>query len=435
MLPVQEIAINKQNPSNIIYFEKNASWFDDRPLYSIFPNEKLTAFDSLASTLQKEKVAVYPIGKLEFKIIGHDNDTIFGQGAMSIWAILNDKTELQYIQSFTYEGKDTSGNSKTINIPPVLLREGENGFDIGAPVEKLVKEGLLLNEWILKGELTNSKSGQKNVLTYDSYSDGVLVDGYLSKEEYYGPEYYVLSNMTDTLKKLKTGLDSLGDASFFWNKIKKSNEWLKYEKPVSKNILSLVSDQSEESELISQTCEALPDTINAKQLKTLLDTMKIAWNEDYLFIYLLTTTSVIGKSEIITIQGQQDNRHDDPTNTFVDWVIRFSDKSIWRHVILPTENPIGLWPLDNSGNSSILLTADKGYYLTDDAGKTWQPANFNESELADGIHVKTFVVDKNSVYALFDRGGSINDNGNPLFLLQTRNWWQRWKTGIIDLLK
>ena len=97
---------------------------------------------------------------------------------------------------------------------------------------------------------------------------------------------------------------------------------------------------------------------------------------------------------------------------------------------------LSLQALNSDGSEAILLTNSEGLFRTLDAGQTWEDVNFGEASFIEGDKLKIIVTRSPSfVYVLVDRNQTFSEGENPLFSLKHRNWIERWKAGLVDLLK
>lgn len=438
-LPVHNIAINKSNPSNILFLLENSKWpGDDASLYSIIPNEStiLTDSASLFSFL-KNKRDVTPFANIDFNVLNENSDVI-GKGRMKLWSFLNQQVKPCYIRLITYQTVDEENHGQSVSLPLSFVNENESPVDIGRLIETLVSKNMIQAgvEYKATANFRNLVNGDESALTYDFISDDLFNDGYFSKESVYGEKSFILCS-NDTLKKvIGYELDSVKYSPLLWKKIVESNDWLTYKEPIFSGGTNFVSESSDDKEkLAHEVYASLTDTVSFKGLQAALvaDT-NIIWDEDFLHFTMQTVKSDIGKIDFLKIVGEQQNRPDVNTETFTEWLMKFSINGNWKRVELPSDDIKGVWSLDNSGKSALLLTNDKGFFITNDLGKTWELANYNETSFIDGKFIKPFVL-KDKVYALIDRGSSNNDPPNPLYRLQNRNWWERWRTGLIEILK
>lgn len=435
ILPVHDIAINKKDFNEIIFLGKNAEWPDNSPLYIVLPQDRLPDFDSLAGEYLKNNPGVPPLATIDFSI-NSDHSPNKGEGVIKLWGAAGDSNTVRYIRSIYYRGTDTSNNTRTVSIPASVLPAEESPFDIGKLAELLIQHQLADNSCSITATLTSLVTRKKYPLAYSFDSDELLSDGYDSKESYYGPEYYILATGRHSDTILGRELQDVKYNRRFWDTIAANDQYLTYQQPELTQGLSFVSEQRDEKELAHEVCADLAaNKTDTTSLEKALIDVGVEWTEDFLHFNLLTTRSAIGKTDLLKIEGEQFNRHDASTPTFVDWVMRLYPGGPWVSANLPSDAVSGLWPLDATGQYSLLLTNDKGYFFTHNGGKTWEEGNYNETGFANGIYVKTFVLNKNTIYALIDRGEQASDPPNPLFRLQKRNWWQRWRIGLIQLLK
>jgi hypothetical protein len=434
-LPVHQVAINRKYPDQILFLKRNSFWYGEK-LYNIPPEktpEGFQSLDSIVTIFSKNKNGILPIAQVNLEI--NYNDEFVAKFQMEISAILDVMDQPRYIRSISYHILNGKSVIQTIKIPPSLVPEKESPLDIGRPVEKLISENVLNNNSIANGTITNLFTGMKGEVTYNLNPDDVFDDGKNSKEKIWGKEYWIYTQGFQT-RELVLGypLDSIDNCRLFWDKIEASDEWVKYKEPVQGKTYSYYPTEGQADKFASRISKDIFPFENTKLLEKLLIKERIDLIES-IDVSLFTTQSVICKTDIIKLEGFELNRHDEPTPIGITWLIRSSQFINWKPINLPVERILGIWSLDSLGNDLLLLSNDKGYYKTNDGGLVWTPANYNENGFSDGSSVKTLILGKEIIYSLIDRGESYLEGKNPLYRIESRNWIERWRAGLIQLLK
>lgn len=439
MLPVHDIVIRKHNPSDVLFLGRNAGWFSGRPLYSLKPDSMPAAFhahalDSLALSSLKDKEDIILVASIDFNTFD-ENDDLMGTGKVTIHSVLDDKDRPAYLRSMSYRAASATVNPEnTITLSPMLLKQGEHPLDLGRLIIPLVERDFVNSEYRLDGTVTNILTGLKTPIKYFLDTDDNLAEGYTSWSQIWGEEYWILSNNRDDYEVLGKKLKDVRHDLLFWSKVLASDEWMAYQEPVQKHLGLYLILADGKAGMVRKISLAIPDIKHSTLLEKLLIESDI-WDEDFIEATLFSVHSGQNKTTVVRIQEQANMPHDVPENVSVTWIVQFGANGKWKVMDFPGERVIGLWPLNDTGTNALMLSADLGFYLTNNGGISWTPANFNENGFADGSKVKPFVLDQDNIYALIDRGHSDTDGENPLYRLEKRNWIGRWRQGVIQLLQ
>lgn len=423
ILPVHEVAVSNNDPSLVLYFAKSTDWSDDALVYSNlpYPMKGFENFDSLVTTYIQEKSILQNVIQFDFTI-ANSNERLIGNGTMKIYALLENNGDVRYARSVQYV---------PLTIPLTLLPKGEHPLNIGRFTEVLYDRNLIDPYCRISGWARYYVDGTKHELEYDLGDDE-----YVSREE----QYWILPNTNDQDQViLGQKLDSLQHDKSFWERIKASDEWVTYSDPLhqSAGTSNLSEDRKDQ---VKESLEIISDLSNIKKNTAGLGKLLVeenAWVGDFLDAELITTPKGKESSHLLHLLEQEYSQSHFSAPDVVNevWLMQLSASTEWKVAQLPSSSPIGLWTLNPEGNKALLLSSDKGFFLTADGGTTWTPANFNESGFTNGIYVKTIVTEDATVYGFIDRSSSTTDGENPLFRLETRNWLHRWMLGVMQLTK
>lgn len=434
LLPVHEVAISQQEPSKVLFLGRNATWFGEPPFHHLTPTADPKGFDSIVIVNLLKTGTIIKAAKIEFEI--NEFEAQRGKGEMHINAVVDDRNQVRYIRSFTYSGINDEGENLLITSPPLLLAEGESPFDLGRPSEMLEDQGLINGECDVQGKISNLINGDIIETSYNL--DINFLDGYSSREEIWGEEYWILPNWEESeLSILGERFEKVKHARSFWDRIVSSSEWATFQAPELCSIYYIsFSREAEDAEEAAQRISnsIAEKNINVQGLKKLLLELNI-WYEDYVNVRLLSTKSAFGYIHAIQLQCERHIPHDAPEVNETIWVLKFSSSTDWKCIKLPSDQIEGIWSINASGTNSLLLSSDLGYQQTVDGGNSWSSANFNENGFSQGNRVKTIVLNKTAIFALIDRGHSNTDSNNPLYRLQKRSLLDRWRAGLIKILQ
>ena len=122
------------------------------------------------------------------------------------------------------------------------------------------------------------------------------------------------------------------------------------------------------------------------------------------------------------------------------WLVRLGASASWQPMDLPLGQEqttiVDLKVLDQNAMQALVITADRGIFLTEDGSQSWREANFGEPSFLNGGNVKIISTGpKPVVYALIDQNSAFTQGENPLLRLKKRSWWERLRIGLIGVLQ
>jgi hypothetical protein len=181
--------------------------------------------------------------------------------------------------------------------------------------------------------------------------------------------------------------------------------------------------------------EGVPNGGDVQSLKGALSVLD--WDHEYLNATLLSTHSSAGRTDAFQLKWYRTPQGTgEMEDEGADWVIRIGESTAWKRVEPPSSDVEGIWSLGNNGRSALLLTTEHGFYRTRDGAQSWEEANYNETGFTNGKKVKPIVVrGADATFALIDRGTHEGDGENPLFRLRHRGMIERWRVGLVQLLR
>jgi hypothetical protein len=437
-LPVHEVAVFRQDPSIILYLGQNGDWYGDvtvwygdEELIYLAPDWSSKEFiDRVAEKLQGSD-SLETVAAVEFENIGETGGSV----RVEIAAVLDERGNPRFIRNLKFEGTTHDDQSrKTMDIPFTLQESGEDPFNLGQLAEQLLANRLIYGD---SGNVVGTITDLIGGTTEDvDFSMGGLYSfhGYETREEAFGPEYKIFTNAN--VEQIEINGGRLEDHQYdrsFWERIVKNEEWITYTKPETEGLGFYYTDNLGPIEFAA----GLPGVGDERALANVLNKLD-RWGRDTLLdVSRISTNTSKGRLDALKLEwylppvGSGGNEFDE-----TDWVVRFGESGQWKRVQLPDDNVEGLWLLEEDDRSVLLLTAENGFFRTWDGGISWEEANYDETGFVDGKKVKTLVVDgASATFALIDRNTNADGGENPLFRLQQRNWIDRWRSGLIQLLQ
>lgn len=447
IMPVHEIAVNKQDPSIILYRGLDANWATN-PVPEGYTFEILgegfhqkNNWDSWHSQVlnyfqNKTDTEVKSIAKIEFKI-NEKYDGQTGQGTINLYPAIDfNNNAVKFFKTLNYAGKTKNGHHKTLMLQATLLQSDKTKrgglFDIHPwPMGILEKLELYSYNSNIKATITNTLIDEKWNIEFEPRDAD---DGYWEWVEIWNPANIVFSNRdSEILAVGEEVLSSVENEPDLWASIIEDEQWTVYNEPVK---LSLGGIYGNDKEDIERIIEKIPSLSNKDDLvKQFRNSLKAEFNQ----VHFINDTST-QMAQILEFTGQFDTPEHE-TESLPQWLFRPSDGSDWIKVELPIEvnskhRILNVRTLNEEGTHVILLTNSKGLFRTLDAGNTWQEINFGEASFIQGDKLKIVVTQSpSSIHVLVDRNQTFSEGENPLFKLKKRNWIERWRAGFVKLLE
>ena len=428
VMPIHEYAVNEEDPTIILYEGEDAKWgMNPRPEgFSMLPNSSFpNGGPDFNNSLKDYRTD--PLVRIRFELTDRN-----GYGEVDVYGILNSsENELYYYRSLKFNGQTKDGVQKQVLIPPNIESITSDPYNLSPwPLDTLSHEKLY-SEWDeINGTLINLITGEEVETTFEQeYFDF----GYDEWVEIWDPAYRVFSNVdAESLVVLGDTLVYVENENQIWDSIVKSSKWNTYSKPQRFELGSVYEDTEED---ILEVIDAIPYTVKSDSLLSQLSEFSRA--AEFTVFNLITSSKMEKGALAIEAKGIIDT----PENVDgipLKWLFRADSSSAWHPVLLPgIEAGTSIIDIVSiTSTEAFIVTDTHGFFLTEDSGRSWQEANFGETNLGNGRFLKTVVGGVPAqVYCLVDRNISFNDGENALFRFVRRNWVQRWKAGLIEILK
>ena len=447
IMPVHEIAVNKKDPSVVLYNGFDANWatnpvpegyYFKEAGSNFYESNDLIDLNELALEYFQKKpdTEVDMIAKVEFTI-DEEYDGQSGSGTVGIYPVINpDNTEIGYFRTLKYKGKTKEGVQKNLRLQATFLESKKNSnrnpFDLYPwPIDTLAKLKFYSFNSNIKTSRTNILSNEEKEIELEPWEAD---DGFWEWAEIWNPEKVVFSNRdSENLVVVEDTLVMVENEDDLWLSIKKDSHWAHFNQPVKLNLGGVYENDKED---ITKIIDQLPYVRNKDSLiNRFQGYMKGEFNN----VYIVKDTSNL-KPVIVEFIGAFDSPERDE-EAIPQWLFCASDGLHWLEVKLPFEinakhRVLSVQALNEDGSEAILLTNSEGFFRTLDGGLTWEDVNFGEASFIEGEKLKIIVTQSPSfIYVLADRNQTFSEGENPLFSLKKRNWLERWRAGLVNLLK
>jgi TIR domain len=186
ILPVHDMAINRKDPSVILYLGRNAAW--DSEKFSITTNRQPPEFSARVAAKLKAADPINPVARVKFEILGEEGN-VRGKGTMEITAALDQTGQVRFFRSLRFEGRTTEESgavAKATVTPFTLLDRDEDVFDLGEYAEYLASNELLVADDEIRGTIHDLVAGTTHKVAYEM--DDKLADAETSPKGYWGSE-------------------------------------------------------------------------------------------------------------------------------------------------------------------------------------------------------------------------------------------------------
>jgi hypothetical protein len=438
-MPVHEIAVNKSNPSVLLFhaFEANRASHPFPEGESILPADLYTydneviLLDEKIQSFIKNQVQIHPAFSIDFNL-----PNSHGKGTVNIYAISEDSTAC-FLRDFQFKGVNSSGAMKNIKTPVTVCSKSQNIFDLYPYIKLLYEEQIVERvetdfEAIIKKHFDGTI--KKEVFAWKQNDDG-----YGELAETWGPSRKIFSNDTtsDILIDSVPVNDITADENELWEKILNSPDWITFQQPSKYK----VGDFSAEFDLdtlpfqIQQwNKENIPYIITLPPYDTIVSRVRQGENSE-----INAIISKFGNNHGVILEVRNSVQKIDvlDINPAAFFFVA-SNETPWIELklseILQKSKLLDLIALDASGKNFMILTTDKGYYRTFDGGKKWEESNYGEMSFQNGKTVKTLVTPSSVVYAFVDKNTEFAEGINPVFRMEKRTWLERLRIGFAEIL-
>ena len=104
-------------------------------------------------------------------------------------------------------------------------------------------------------------------------------------------------------------------------------------------------------------------------------------------------------------------------------------ESAWKPLVFPGDNatavPINQIVHPTNDDMSLLVTEDHGLFITVDGGNEWIDGTLGEARLGRGARFE--VVPAAGTFYVLATIAELGEQSNPLFRLEQRTWWDRFR--------
>ena len=428
LMPIHEFAVNQEDPNTLLYEGHDAKWgTNPRPEgYTMYPEEYLPdGGPDFKRYLEEFKTD--PLLRIRFRI-----EEMQSRGEMDVYGILgSSENKVNYLRSLRFTGMTRDSIQQQILIPPSVESLTDDPYNLSPwPLDTLKRAGLFRDWYSIEGTLINLLTGQE---IETEFVQEEFAEGYDEWVAIWDPAYRIFSNKdAESLVVLGDTLAYIENEEDVWDSIVKSKEWKTYTKPINKGLGSVFEGSPE---AITKIADSIPDTVHRDSLIAKLTSLSKA--AEITSFSLISSDSSLKNATLIEVKGFIDS----PENVDgipLQWLFRVNASSHWYPVILPVSETgtsiIDIIPINSK--EVFIVTDTHGYFLTEDAGRSWQQANYGESNLGNGRILKTIVAGNPAqVYCLVDRNNSFNEGENALYRFVRRNWAERWRAGLVNVLE
>jgi hypothetical protein len=449
VLPVQQIAVSRQNPMHLLFYVRGATYASQRPkrswaIHSLGLCVSTKAFMKLAEFALKKpedlEEASEPFAVINFTPTEPKASCHFTKGQMRLYGFWDSMAgKVRFHRSLKLDLADRRGQS--IVIGAMLLDKKLNPFELDSWIDDPRIQDLF--QWCgqLRGtihnRLDNSKSPAKwEVIElgepFGEASQRWLKDGIVSNRS----EPVEL----DGLKLEPQELEYLGGAS--WKKVLESREWNHYQPPIVKHLghIALLGLESRERTFRQRQEELEAWLASDFSLKRLIDKRRREWSR---FAATVVTRKSPGWSlsaaRVISSYNSK-VAHLRPRRGIL-FLLRNGRDSDWFEIKIPNPDAMStihdVVPLDETGERLLLVGKPLGIVESRDRGRSWADFNAGQPKFREGRSVKVVPAGSRPViYALVDIYGSSGVlDQNRLYRHHVRRWIERLRLGLIGLLE
>ncbi|MEO5684928.1 MAG: toll/interleukin-1 receptor domain-containing protein [Chitinophagaceae bacterium] len=438
IMPVHEIAVSRKDPSVVLFRGRSAKYANfPRPEgVSIKPvgenflsNETIFRDKDLHNFIKKQQ-RMLPVVSLDFRL-----ESLQGKGRINIYAVLSDTDSVYFFRDLYFKGKDLDGKERAIKAVVRLYLRHTDLSDL-YPILKILEEEKITDftNTSVAATIHNYVNGTTKKERFELKQNDA---GYAEMVEIWAPDEHVFSNNSaDSVMIDDQRLQDANNGSDLWESIVKDPAWMPVEKHDVKSIESyFTSDEVDSIPVVlarwfKNNIAFLTDPPSKSQLISCIE------NAELSKINVLLSTFGNQHGIMVEITGIMDNNIGEEKISC--YLYKVAASKSWNTLQLPAglanARIIDLIMLDTVGQNLMILTNNKGYFKTRNEGRTWEEANYGEIGFQNGARVKTLVTPSAGIYAFVDRNTSVNEGANNLFLLKRRNWLQRLRIGLGNLI-
>ena len=416
LAPIENVAIHRTNTDIVAWFGRNARHARDLTAKNIvwmaagaLPGFKTRAREWLArdtgSPLATVKLTVKSLGdqtaaKLNMQVYG------FLQGDM-----------IRYVRNTII--RPTGGQ---IGFLDHLSWEP---FDINAGWLKEQQ----LNPFEIIGRIVDHTDGNRLV---EVRFENTIGDAEEPLDATSAGEFILFLNDPDLNQKY-ADQQELHGAEDIWMKMVENSEWITYAPP------NIITDGFQPSDSTDEVLdpEAIAELTHRGIDAKLITEMAAALPRSDVYRLKIIERGTIS----VAIVNPLWDHHEvvqQPPPLFFFGNAKMNSPRFWKRIELPTRRPrttiVDIFSLDEFGVSALLLTKGEGFFRTLDGGGTWAEANLGQAAFQQASSVKTIVAPGSTIYGLAILETLPGRDVNPLFRLEHRSWFDRWRIGLADLL-
>ena len=416
--PIMDVAVHKQDPSQVIWHGKNASWVeadpDDHGAFEISLNsEPLSDLlqDELKSQPRTLDGSLIPLAQIDFRF--EDNEVVVGTASFRVFGYRQGEDSWFYLEQHA----KFPATKVDDHIPPTPI--WFNGW-APWPAERLEDWGYAPYDHDVTGRVL----GLANLPTQEVDIVWISPDEGIPEANEIRQEFVIFSNVE--FDQFAGEIDEYSE----WEKIEGDPLWALYQPP-AKHVHRLMheGDSGEANDATrAYLAEELPDSPG---LATLLSEDLEWWSlmEHELTIFKRASEQIEACSVVTNNYEREEGSLPEVRN-----YIRIKDGP-WQKLTLPVsaQRPIVTDALTISLKEPTMMVVTKthGVFLYNEEQNTWVDGNFGNYRLRTGQGIRIIRTDQ-STHALVI-GAEIGERANPLLKLSERNRWERLMLAISQL--
>lgn len=449
LIPVREYAVYQNDPSILLYRAYGAEYAAQRPQIPIGIQMRSGVpykafYDAAREHLMRSAAsrdAWEPLAVLRFELTaGAGSRASSGHGELRIFGFIEGPDDsLHFARALEYTGRTSDGRRKSLALPPTRQPDQNNSLEMDPwPAELLLETDLLPTWGSLKGRLAAAwGDGAETPLSYEIVDNEEL---FLEGSDGLWFERVLLSNAPD--REISIGGERVSGRTLdeeLWELSLADPSWSAYQPPDLERYGLVNVTRETNGERAVHTADGRP-IID----ESLLDQLeqRLSFEPDlYHAVTLVNRTHRGATRTFVTVVSKVWNEISE-TGEHVEtlYLLRSDSDSAWRLADLQPREPqtvvIDLFALDDKEDTGFLVLTDReGLYESKDGGLSWRDFNFQETGLLAGDPVRTVCTGSPpAIYALLDRSGGGGGENNMLFRYQARDWVERLRVGLIELL-